>query len=74
VDEPTSVQNFRVAPRASYVPLDRPPARFRAGRSGCRGALFLLHYGFVWPDVTLLAACKQVASMPNQIKPKIAGF
>jgi hypothetical protein len=37
-----------------YVPLDRLPARFRAGRSGCRGALFLLHYGFLWPAVTLL--------------------
>jgi hypothetical protein len=49
VDEPTSVRKFRVAPRASYVPLDldRLPARFRAGRSGCCGALFLLHYGFV---------------------------
>jgi hypothetical protein len=32
-NEPTSVRKFRVAPRASYVPLDRLPARFRAGRS-----------------------------------------
>jgi hypothetical protein len=35
VDELTSVRKFRVVPRASYVPLDRLPARFRAGqRSG----------------------------------------
>jgi hypothetical protein len=33
-DEPTSVRKFRVAPRASYVPLDQLLARFRAGRSG----------------------------------------
>jgi hypothetical protein len=56
VDEPTSVRKFRVAPRASYGPLDldRLPARFRAGRSGCRGALFLLHYGFTLPGRTLI--------------------
>jgi hypothetical protein len=36
VDEPTSVRKFRVAPRASYAPLDRLPGRFRfrAGRGG----------------------------------------
>jgi hypothetical protein len=44
VDEPTSVRKFRVAPHVarvlqtsnyySNVPLDRLPARFRAGRSG----------------------------------------
>jgi hypothetical protein len=34
VDEPTSVRKFRVAPRASYAPLDRLLARFRAGRGG----------------------------------------
>ena len=34
VDEPTSVRKFRVAPRASYAPLDRLPGSFRAGRSG----------------------------------------
>jgi hypothetical protein len=40
VDEPTSVRKFRVAPRASYAPLDRLPGRFRAGRSGWPKAQF----------------------------------
>jgi hypothetical protein len=48
VDEPTSVRKFRAVPRASYVPLEWLPDRLRVGRSGCRGALFLLRYGFVW--------------------------
>jgi hypothetical protein len=34
VDEPTAGGEVRVAPRASYAPLDRLPGRFRAGRSG----------------------------------------
>jgi hypothetical protein len=34
VDEPTSVRKFRVAPRASYAPLDRLPGLFRASCSG----------------------------------------
>jgi hypothetical protein len=33
-----------VAPRGTYGPLDRPPAPFCAGRSGCRCALFQVHY------------------------------
>ena len=40
MDEPTSVRKFRVAPRASYAPLDRLPGRFRAGRSGWPKAQF----------------------------------
>jgi hypothetical protein len=49
-----AVRKFRVAPRASYARLDRLPARFRAGRSGCppqkiQNAI-LVHYGLVLYD------------------------
>jgi hypothetical protein len=50
---------IRVVPRASYGPVDRLPARFRAGRSGCRGALFLLHYAF-----TLLGRTPRTGPIP----------
>jgi hypothetical protein len=45
VSDPTSVRKFRVAPRATYAPLDRLPAPFGAGRSSCQYALFRVHYG-----------------------------
>jgi hypothetical protein len=75
VDKPISVQKKRKSEIScgatcfiwhiyAYGPLDRLPAHFRIciGRSGCRGALFMLpHYG-LW----LFLACCPITTRPKK--------
>jgi hypothetical protein len=58
----------------SYGPLDRLPARFRADRSSCRGALFLLRYGFALLVLTQpqITTATTTLSTPTTAPPRAA--